>query len=829
MPLQPDNIPSTPHPYIMASAEELACLIRTARELASSSPGAEAAFPTDITYLKPVIDNIDSLAAIDRNGVVCWLGVLLQNPFPLRIDKEGLGKTVGFLLETAHATANRKSALRCLAMLARKADVQYHCADGPRFCIHDTEVSEPTYYEFLGHLAGLGGKVESEPIAKSDSMFVKRMKIKIMSNGPASGALEALFGMLNDSDSRLAWTLCRSFVKVARHADAEAVVQSLKKSCDVLFANEGSWINVATILGMMALEGWAIGDVSEIIWKGACYTNEFVSSSEMVRESALFLVWALVRSSQMPPERLFHLMVARALFDPSLPCRRGAAGVVLEHVGRFPRPWGEELISLINFHSVKRLSSCSRAAGRVLEMLGCSDVLEDVLLKNLFHHDLEVKRQSAYCISRHFGRGGVIASIGSAALKTPSDFIGVFAVVKEFARQGRHHEVGELVELVIGLKIDPSFCKYREFCAFVTSYLEAVESIGDVGSSDIICENLYMLLARSVLPEEVSRTSWMFIDTNRGFADRVAKSVGRATEGFILANSRNKKHEGQIRRKYLEYLDQGPIDTKAHVMKAIRLCGRVDGYEEHILEGLENYHTDSRGDMGSRLRMESLLASFSMQDGSITSRYFVRYFVGKSKALRDECILMCKSSDVFPQGFGYISRPGHLVDSARLQPIRPFLNAFYSEFRRLEEESDLGNDSMVFMASAKASKHLSGEHYNEFVNGILETIGSSSASLCSLVIEAVFGVRKRFLESILMMLQEDLQTRERMVWAAAEVACKVIDLEAERGLLVYGDNPEIANRLLALAYNESTPDRIRLLIRDVLGSLSKQEGLASSS
>ncbi|ADM11621.1 beta-tubulin folding cofactor D [Encephalitozoon intestinalis ATCC 50506] len=805
----------------MRDLDELILLMEKAYEQAKDhSKGPVSVFPTDIRYLKEIMDHIDFLGSKNRHGTTQWLEILLQNPFPLKISEERLGKVINFFLEATKTESIRKSALRSLGMLGQKANVKYHYTEEPRFYIHGIEVSEIIYYGFLSQLSALGGKVGVIPIKSNDSIVVKKMKIEIMSNNPGCNTLKIFFEMLNERDSRLGWTLCKSFLKVTKYTETDSVVSALKERCNMIFANESTWINAMTILGMMSLRELDVGDVTEIIRKGVSYTNEFVSNSEMVRESALFLLWALTRRNSAMSKDLLCLAVGRALFDPSLSCRRGAAAVVLEHVGRFPEEGREELISLINFHSVKRLRNCSAVVGRVLEMLGCEEIFEDILLKNLFHRNLETKYQSGHCISKHFGGNRVMECISSTSFKTSSDFTSLFVLVKEFTEQNRKDEIAKAVEIVAKLKVDSSFCRYKDFHVFVENYLKAVKGLENTENKSVVCENLYMFLTKNSLPEEVSKVSWIFINKNEGFAAQLARSIGRGTEGFILSNSRNERYKDQVRKKYLEFLRNGNIDTKTYVMKAIWLSGRVKEYEEHIISGLENYYVDSRGDVSFRLRRESLMASFLMDDNLVSSRYFVRYFVDKSKTLRDECILLCRNSGIFPEGFEYIHREGYSVDSSKLRLVSGFLNAFYNEFKRLESESKLGNDRMLFAASIAASKHLEEEHLKEFLCGVLGTIGSSDTSLCIFITEMVFKTRERFIKIMKTIFSQNFRSYERVMLPAIELVCEIIRLEIEEGnLFIFGSNSEILGRLSLVLQEGSVPSNTSLSIKHVLEKL----------
>ncbi|WEL38771.1 cullin-associated NEDD8-dissociated protein [Encephalitozoon hellem] len=807
----------------MTDLDELIQLMERANELTKDHWRDPASvFPTDIRYLRPMLRCIDSLKSKNSLTTVWWLEVLLQNPFPLEVDEECLSKVTRFLLEMARATKTRRSALRCLGMLSQRANAAYYSTEEPRFYIHSIEVPELIYYEFLAKLSSFGRKVEIVPIESGDSVVIKKLKMKIMSNNPTDTVLKHFFEMINERDSRLGWTLCKSFLKVSKYAETDSVISALKERCNVIFANESTWINAMTILGMMSLQGWNIGDVSEIVSKGIGYTNELVSNSEMVRESALFLLWALTRKSNALRKDILSLVAGRALFDPSLSCRRGASAIVLEHIGRFPEAGKEEIISLINFHSVKRLKNCSDAVKRVLEILRCEDVFEEILLGNLFHCNLETKRQSGYCISRYFKGDGVVARIGSTNLKTPSDFVSMFIVVQEFIRKNRRHEIEKIVEMVVKMKVNSFFCRYKDFDVFVENYLEVIESLGSIEDRSAVCENLYMFLTKNVLPLEVSRVSWRFISQDEGFANKVAKSIRRGSEGFILANAKNERHKERLEREYLKLLENGDIDAKAHAMKAVQLSGDIKKYKDHVIDGLENYYADSRGDVSFKLRRESLMASFLMEDQSISSKYFIRYLVDKSKILRDECIILCRNSGIFPGGFEYICRKGYSVDPEKFLPVIGFLDTFYAEFRRLEKESELGNDKILFMASLEASKCLDVEHQEELLCGVLGTIGSCDASLWSFIVEVVFKVRDRFKKFITTMFDQGFKNYERIMHPAIELVCEIIKLEIEQDdLIVFGKSPSVLSRLSLTLQENSVPAGISQSIKSALERVSQ--------
>lgn len=732
--------------------------------------------PTDIRYLRQVLGHLEVLGSMSRHGTLCWLTTLLNNPLSLRLMTEDVQRAVRFLLETSLEGAVAKLSLRCLALLiSRTCSSHSHSDSG--FSICGVEVSRVTYYVFLNYLSRLE-HVDPEAVGKEDGVEIKRMKIKIMSNSPGEETLRTYLDMLNEGNARLGWTLCKSFLKVAKHFETEAVVAELKRRCDVIFANENMWINIMTILGIMVLNGWDIGDVSDIISKTVYYNNEVVHSSEKVREAGLFLVWTLVRSSGVLDERHLHLAIARSLSDSSLCCRRSAAAVVLECVGRGQRDFGSRLLSLVNFHSVRRLNTCSAIVGEVLGLVPCGEALEDALIRNILHPRLETKEQSGHCIARHFRGHKAVSYLESTDFRTPSDLVSLLVFIREFVREGRTGELRNVTRIVAELRIDDRFSRYRDFDVFVMYYTERIVDLRMFGDDDAICENLYFILAKNIHPDRVSRACWELVDTNPGFADKLYVSLRRNTEGFIVANARNTRHRDGVERRYMDNLERGDIDRKIFSMRAVRHTESPGRYAEYIHSNLENYSVDSRGDFSAELRKESLLASFLLADETTPSRYFVRYLVDKSKMLRDECILICRSSGIFDCGFEYISRRGSSVDVCKLGPVRSFLEDFHRTFRQLELTSEMGNDTMVFAAAISASAGLGKSHYREFVLGMLGSIGHSDTSLHLFILDSLFRDRLRILDVITELLESGFKDTERLVhsvlvaidhWVEAEV------------------------------------------------------------
>jgi hypothetical protein len=712
-------------PYSM---EEQLLMIRNL--LAQGTFGTKMGLiPTDIGYMKHLPELLGGLSQLYPLETLHWLGLLLNNPFRISLEEKHVDGILDLALR--HLTGHEKVALRTIALLVHRTGLPYE-----RNAIGRRAVDSLTFHMFLNSLSKLK-RVECEDICVEDGIMIKRLKVKILSRGDSRRALEACMGMMSTEDSRLSWTLCKALVRICRRLEIGPVVSALKERCVRIFANEALWINIMTVLGMMVLNGWEIGDVDAMLTQALVYDNEFVHKSGVLREASYFLLWALIRAGA--EVRVFQLAVVRALTDSSLTCRRAAASVVLEYVGRRKVSCGQELVRLVNFFTVKRLDKCSELLVELLRICkGYRAVAEDALLKNLFHYKFETKEQSAFCLARCFH-----PKIPEA--KTPSDYIGPLLFVKEVAKKEKEdsgvmeggavavYSAAEGFSGVLELELDARFFKSRDAEIFVKAYVEAVSTLGRYG--DVVKKNLLTILSRNIHPFETARCCWAITDAC--FAGELVLRLQRNTEAFVLANAKSKSAE--VEQKYLQNLAAESVDLRTCTMRAVRFTANPARFSVFIQKGLDDYHVDHRGDISWKLRKESMLAAFAAMESLTSLKYFIRYFVDKSKMLRDDCILICRRNGIFKEGFEFIGREGDFVDLQTFQPVRPFLDQYYERHRYLLYTTSLGNDRVHFKAALEAASLLDSIYLGEFLTGLASTISCSDAAMHAFLAEESSG------------------------------------------------------------------------------------------
>jgi hypothetical protein len=658
----------------MDALESQLCLIRTLLRDGALERNL-GLISTDIKQLPLLLEHFSTSHPLE---LLHWLCLLLSNPFKITLDRRDTEKILGLALGMSH----KKIALKTIAALVHRTGLSYGGGT-----IGTKKVNELTFHMFLNSLSKLWS-VGCDAISPSDSVLVKRLKVKILSRGDPQRALETYLGMLNTEDTRLSWTLCKALVRVCKHLEPAPIILSLKERCTSLFANEPTWINVITILGLMVLNGWDVGDIDGIVERALVYDNEFVPLSVNLREAAYFLLWAVTRRGGLLKN--FHTVIFRALTDSSLTCRRAAASVMLEYVGR--RGSQCELVRLVNFFTVRRLSRCSEI------LAGMDHGADHMLIENLFHYKHEIKEQSAFCLARCSNEVDV-------PLKTP--YTGLFLLVKELAAVGRRN-FGFLE-----LEITPSLLASRDAEPLSKAYVEMLIGLGREARGEAVKRSLMSILSRNLHPLETARCCWMILDDDDAERE-LALGLRKNTEAFILANARNRLLEEKVEERYVQNLNGTDIDVKIHTMRAVRFTRNPRKF--NIEQGLNNYYVDHRGDISWRLRKESMLAAFTAIDAPLP--YFVRFFVDKSKALRDECILICRRNGIFGEGFEFIRGEGCLIDPRLFQPIRAFLDEYH---RCYMATTSLGNDKLHFKAALEAMPLLDPPYLREFLAGLTRT------------------------------------------------------------------------------------------------------------
>lgn len=243
------------------------------------------------------------------------------------------------------------------------------------FYILNIPVSEVDFYCFLKYLSQFRA-IDRDliKIEDTDTIQIKRYKIKIISfiteRSSVKEDINVLLKFFNIDDTKLGWTIAKSIYRMSKFTDKSNLIKGFKKflSDYSIIPNEQCWINVMTILSFFILDGESIGDF-QFIEQALKYDNEFCRKRTQLKETALFLLWALLRNNKLlissnsksdttcenfSPLRLFNLIIYKALFDFEFVVRRAAASVVQELVGRYDIFRNDPAIYKIIPENVKR-------------------------------------------------------------------------------------------------------------------------------------------------------------------------------------------------------------------------------------------------------------------------------------------------------------------------------------------------------------------------------------------------------------------------------------------------------------------------------------------
>ena len=320
-------------------------------ELLEGKRFAEASkrLPTELCHLKALVGDMHGRSCMLS---ICWLNTLLRNPFDLRkiLTSEEYGDLEHFLfgqLDRPLHPALRKMLVADIALLVNNEVDAFSQSDG-KFFIRHRPVCENDFYGILTQLSKIvePGSMVSEnnkilfELRSDNSVNVSRYKIKIRSHlsgyDTAKDDIKYALGFINYDDVRFGWTLSKAIFRISRFLNRESVMESIVALLQSeIFGDEQRWINCLTVVGLFLLNGGSLADIS-FVRRALTHDREFVFKSANLRETALFLIWVAVRcnSAACNDQELMNAVVSMSLFDQALNCRRAAATVIGEFIGR---------------------------------------------------------------------------------------------------------------------------------------------------------------------------------------------------------------------------------------------------------------------------------------------------------------------------------------------------------------------------------------------------------------------------------------------------------------------------------------------------------------
>ncbi|TBU06688.1 hypothetical protein CWI39_0440p0020 [Hamiltosporidium magnivora] len=386
--------------------------------------------PTCITFLRNLKQYIVEYKEIHKNKkitdekiqkirivLIIWIMNILSNPFVFKTKENN--EILEFVFECVEIISLEKFCVRCIALLLKKSD---NCIEIYESNIFGKKVSNHVFFSIINHLSKLVClsiyfSDENENIVRffefdhknfeqkkkvvkiifktnfikiNHSNLIKRRIFKILTNQTLKGVFDSIkilnyiINNLREENMQVSWTLAKCYEKISKF-----VKNSDKFLLDVfkrdIFANESLYINALTILSFYILndrilhkENNRIKNLNENI----DYENEILfyvlnlmsrdksNDTKVVylREMCLFFVWCLVKKKRKIPSVIFCEVFINSLLDSNLNCRRGAASIIREFIGRNNLFNGNLYLEIVENDNIFRIQKCFSA----LESLLCN-------------------------------------------------------------------------------------------------------------------------------------------------------------------------------------------------------------------------------------------------------------------------------------------------------------------------------------------------------------------------------------------------------------------------------------------------------------------------
>ena len=230
--------------------------------------------------------------------------------------------------------------------------------------------------------------------------------------------VEHLLESLGDNDTVVRWSAAKAIGRVSMRLPKDAADDVLEGVLERCFGPHtidklihGGCLSIAEL----ARRGLILPDRLDAIVPHVCKAlhyeelNGAVNVGQHVRDAACYVAWAFARAyapDTFTPyvEQLATALLAVAVFDREINCRRAAAAAIQEHVGRqgtFPR--GIELVTLVDYWSLSNRNNAYLVVSTKAAAL--SDTYRKALVKNLVetklpHPDVNIRRLGSRALAR---------------------------------------------------------------------------------------------------------------------------------------------------------------------------------------------------------------------------------------------------------------------------------------------------------------------------------------------------------------------------------------------------------------------------------------------
>lgn len=603
---------------------------------------------------------------------------------------------------------------------------QFFAIEDEMFYLFNTSVTEIEFYCFIKSLCRLKKLPRKLAIiSEEDSVTVKRYKIKIISYLTDASTVICdileLLKLINTNDSRLGWTISKSIYRMSRLLDKKSLITDLKNLLkDQIFTDEFCWINVMCILSFLILDNESIGDIGfvDIALK---YENEFFNRGSLLKETAIFVVWALARTGN-DVSILTRRIVYTALFDINYSCRRAAASVIQELVGRNKMLEDIPYSLTITTENIKRRLQNIAIFDEFTDKESYSSFFE----QSLYSYDRVTREIAAILISKYADhtkitlRYETVIEIDGTNLLINQVLENTSIGCEDMKRTLNEFQLERFGKLADSFILSNLNYKRRNMDLACESYLKIVKYFN---YNATVKENLLFLAMKNFSPLILYRMSHPCFNDSE-FSKKIFDLFNK-NSSFILMNANNQMFAAEVGKKARENIKTGKFVDSC--ILSLQLSKAFDHETQLIVsECLNDYSVSFNGDIGSFNRRAALeyFCSIDRQDCYVSStNLFIRFLSDKSKKLRDDVLkAMLSAKFVQFQGcFPFIDYNSFLIKDCCYDDTGIFTN-FFSSFSSLISSN--GYEESYFKAL-----FASFINHDEFYIGIHLTLETSDSSL----------------------------------------------------------------------------------------------------
>lgn len=766
--------------------------------------------PTGVEYLERIVLDLDRMS---EALAVCWLSVLLCNPFRLSkiLQASEVERLSRYLMAKVHKEDKLGEVVRrSIALLIKNRLLDEEPGtesimsyDGHKYSMLGADVDAYSFYRMGRQLSVLINREllyralgpHCMEIEEDDPELVKQYKLGMRGHSVVEETAVAdvtyILQFLNSGGANFGWELSMSLSAVESFmAPGELEAWLIAQLPGDVFGDETHWINTMNALGLLKTLGTLPKELRFIL-TALQFDREYNRKAKSVRESALSLLWSLwSRGKQYATatdgmdigNAILNGVLVVAIFDVDYNCRRSALSVIKKAIG--VDGWAsqafcqddKELLETLEPGSLRRLEACSALFCKIRG----KEALQRSIYQLLWHYNREHREVAAKIYTTYYDSTGVntICKYGTPVEMDASHLLLYHSCDKNNAACDKNRIEIKLNKVVLADTNTPhtsdngaSMNYYKEFlkeksmdaatifkskngAAAVESYLRAIQRCQFVETNQSK-KNILFLIKQNITVTKPFLDCLKLVGGDHSFNKALFALVYRNQCGLI-ANCYNSGFRKNFVAICLENLERN--NNVEQTLTAL-IWGCRDIADERLvalaLSYLNDYSVDSySGDAGCLIRSKAFTYAFILSNPILPS-IIPRFLADKSVKIRNQVITLLtvshfkESACQFQHIKPFCSPELDLVSLSSLAGFPDLMRQLIVFFKQHEES----NKAAVSREEAYfAALFVAFRGNRGFYEGIINTVASADRRLLSILRPHITAQQEYFLEEVQLLL-----------------------------------------------------------------------------